>query len=176
MTIINLICAGDIAEAYKWLTWCGFAFVFGYPRVLLLYSVTLGIPKTTTQNVLHKRLRLQAYKIQLKQEIKPDDRPCSTPLMKTKPSYGAFVFRTRQHFMWMGVLIDTTAASGEHSSQMWLMSMFEVHQKWTSGVGFCTIVFLVPSSLVRAPLLGLSISIYLNSTCFHRLKPSNKKL
>ena len=38
-------------------------------------SVTLGIPKTTIQNVLHKRLRLHAYKIQLKQEIKPDDRP-----------------------------------------------------------------------------------------------------
>ena len=37
-------------------------------------SVTLGIPKTTIQNVLHKRLRLHAYKIQLKQEIKPDDR------------------------------------------------------------------------------------------------------
>jgi len=37
-------------------------------------SVTLGIPKTTIQNVLHKHLRLHAYKIQLKQEIKPDDR------------------------------------------------------------------------------------------------------
>ena len=30
--------------------------------------------------------------------------------------------------------------------------------------------------LVTAPLLGLSISMYLNSTCFHKLKPSNKKL
>ena len=30
--------------------------------------------------------------------------------------------------------------------------------------------------LVREPLLGLSISIYLNITCFYRLKPSNKKL
>ena len=38
-------------------------------------SVTLGIPKSTIQNVLQKRLRLHAYKIQLKQEIKPDDRP-----------------------------------------------------------------------------------------------------
>ena len=37
-------------------------------------SITLGIPKTTIQNVLHKRLRLHAYKVQLKQEIKPDDR------------------------------------------------------------------------------------------------------
>ena len=65
--------------------------VFGIPNVTLLHaidilgllmqdrlmhrSVTLGIPKTTIQNVLHKSLRLHAYKIQLKQEIKPDDRP-----------------------------------------------------------------------------------------------------
>jgi len=28
----------------------------------------------------------------------------------------------------------------------------------------------------RKRWMGLSISIYLNSTCFHRLKPSNKKL
>ena len=70
-------------------------------------SVISGIQTTTTQNVLHKRLRLHAYKIQLKQENKPDNRPkrvefatsCSTPLIKTKPSYGAFVSRTRQHFM-----------------------------------------------------------------------------
>lgn len=38
-------------------------------------SLQLGIPKTTIQNVLHKRLRLHAYKIQLKHEIKPTDRP-----------------------------------------------------------------------------------------------------
>ena len=101
---------------------------------------------------------------------------CLTPLMKTKPSYGAFVFGTREHFMWMGVLINTSAIFGEHGSRMRFTSVFEVHHKWTSGVGFCMIVLLVPSSLVRAPLLGLSISIYLNSTCFHRLKPSNKKL
>jgi hypothetical protein len=37
-------------------------------------SLALGIPKTTIQNVLHKRLRLHAYKIQMKHEIKPDDR------------------------------------------------------------------------------------------------------
>ena len=85
---------------------------------------------------------------------------CSSLLMKTKPSYDAFVFRTRQHFIWMGVLIDTTATFEEHSSRMRFTSMFEVHQKWKSGVGFCTIVLFVPSSLVRAPLWGLSVSIY----------------
>ena len=147
-------------------------------------NVKLGIPKPTIHTVLHNRLWLHADKIQLKQEIKPDDRPkvsnlplsCLTPLMKTKPSYGAFVFGTREHFMWMGVLINTSAIFGEHGSRMRFTSVFEVHHKWTSGVGFCMIVLLVPSSLVRVPLLGLSFSIYLNSTCFQRLKPSNKKL
>jgi hypothetical protein len=37
-------------------------------------SWALGISKTTIQNVFHKRLCLHAYKIQLKHEIKPDDR------------------------------------------------------------------------------------------------------
>jgi hypothetical protein len=40
-------------------------------------SLELGIPKTTIQNVIYKHLRLYAYKIQLKHEIKPDDRPQS---------------------------------------------------------------------------------------------------
>jgi hypothetical protein len=38
-------------------------------------SLELGIPKSTIQNVIHKRLRLPAYKIQLKHEIKHDDGP-----------------------------------------------------------------------------------------------------
>jgi hypothetical protein len=37
-------------------------------------SLELGIPKTTIQNMLHKRLRLLAYKIQLRHEIKEADR------------------------------------------------------------------------------------------------------
>lgn len=36
-------------------------------------SLELGIPKTTIHKVLHKRLKLHAYKIQLLQELKPDD-------------------------------------------------------------------------------------------------------
>jgi hypothetical protein len=38
-------------------------------------SLELGIPKTTIQNVIHKCLRLYVDKIQVKHEIKPDDRP-----------------------------------------------------------------------------------------------------
>lgn len=41
-------------------------------------SLQLNIPKTTIQNVLHKRLRLHAYKIQIHQQIKPTDRPKRT--------------------------------------------------------------------------------------------------
>ncbi|CAL1291613.1 unnamed protein product [Larinioides sclopetarius] len=37
-------------------------------------SLALGIAKTTIQNVLHKRLRLHGCKIQLRHEIKPDDK------------------------------------------------------------------------------------------------------
>lgn len=38
-------------------------------------SLELGMAKTTVQNILHKRLKLHAYKIQLKHEIKPADKP-----------------------------------------------------------------------------------------------------
>jgi hypothetical protein len=38
-------------------------------------SLESGIPKTTMQNVIQKRLCLSAHKIQLKHEIKPDDWP-----------------------------------------------------------------------------------------------------
>ncbi|GBO00360.1 hypothetical protein AVEN_71761-1 [Araneus ventricosus] len=39
-------------------------------RSIARRSLALGIPKTTIQNVLHKRLLLHAYKIQLRHEIK----------------------------------------------------------------------------------------------------------
>jgi hypothetical protein len=38
-------------------------------------SLELGVPKTTIQNVLRNRLRLHAYKIQLRHEIKVTDCP-----------------------------------------------------------------------------------------------------
>ena len=70
-------------------------------------SVTLGIPKTTIQNVLQKCLRPHAYKIQLKQEIKPDDRTnhveFATFMLNAIDEDETFLqhiyFRTRQHFM-----------------------------------------------------------------------------
>lgn len=36
-------------------------------------SVELGIPKTTVHKVLHKKLKLHAYKIQILQELQPND-------------------------------------------------------------------------------------------------------
>ncbi|GBM61490.1 hypothetical protein AVEN_163881-1 [Araneus ventricosus] len=44
-------------------------------RSIARRSLALGIPKTTIQNVLHKRLRLHANKIQLRHDIKPEDKP-----------------------------------------------------------------------------------------------------
>jgi hypothetical protein len=38
-------------------------------------NLELDIPKTTIQNVIHKRLRLHDQNIHLTHEIKPDDRP-----------------------------------------------------------------------------------------------------
>jgi hypothetical protein len=38
-------------------------------------SRELQMPRTTLQRVLHKRLRLYAYKVQIVQEIKPADKP-----------------------------------------------------------------------------------------------------
>ena len=35
----------------------------------------LAIPRSTVHKVLHKRLRLHAYKLQIVQAIKPDDHP-----------------------------------------------------------------------------------------------------
>jgi hypothetical protein len=44
-------------------------------KLIARRNLELGIPKTTIQNVLHKSLRLHAYKIQLRHEIKEADRP-----------------------------------------------------------------------------------------------------
>ena len=38
-------------------------------------SIELRMPRSTVHKVLHKRLRLRAYKVQLVQELKPHDRP-----------------------------------------------------------------------------------------------------
>ena len=38
-------------------------------------SVQLQVPRSTIHKVLHKNLRLYVYKIQLLQELKPDDKP-----------------------------------------------------------------------------------------------------
>jgi hypothetical protein len=45
------------------------------PKRSLARRLELGIPKTMIQNVIHKRLCLYAYKIRLKHEMKPHDRP-----------------------------------------------------------------------------------------------------
>ena len=38
-------------------------------------SLELRMPRSTVHKVLHTRLRLHAYKLQLVQELKPNDRP-----------------------------------------------------------------------------------------------------
>jgi hypothetical protein len=53
--------------------WVASAAVGDPKKSIAHWSLQLGIPKTTIQNVIHKCLRLHAYKTQLKHEIKPDD-------------------------------------------------------------------------------------------------------
>ena len=54
-------------------------------------SNELAIPRRTVQKVLHKRLRLYAYKLQIVQALKPDDHPRRALLLKKffKPSLNA---------------------------------------------------------------------------------------
>lgn len=42
-------------------------------KVHVSQSLKLGIPKTTIIKVLHKRLKLQAYNLQVLQELKPEE-------------------------------------------------------------------------------------------------------
>jgi hypothetical protein len=39
------------------------------------HSLELGIPKPTVHKVLHKKIKLHTYKIQLLHEMKPPDKP-----------------------------------------------------------------------------------------------------
>jgi hypothetical protein len=42
-------------------------------KSIIQASRELGIPRSTVHNIVHKRLRLRAYKLQLLHHIKPDD-------------------------------------------------------------------------------------------------------
>ena len=44
-------------------------------KSIRIASNELAIPRSTVHKVLHKRLRLHAYKLQIVQALKPDDRP-----------------------------------------------------------------------------------------------------
>ena len=44
-------------------------------KSIRVVSNKLAIPQSAVHKVLHKRLRLHAYKLQIVQALKPDDRP-----------------------------------------------------------------------------------------------------
>ena len=44
-------------------------------KSIRVVSNELAIPRSTVHKVLHKRLRLHAYKLQIVQDLKPDDHP-----------------------------------------------------------------------------------------------------
>jgi hypothetical protein len=96
-------------------------------KSIAIGSLELGIPKTTIQNVIHKLLRLCAYKIQLKHEIKPDYRPKRfdfASLMLNKMTTMMMMmmilmkllrqicFTDEATFIWMGTLTGIIAEFG----------------------------------------------------------------
>jgi len=147
-------------------------------------SVILGIPKTTIQNVLQKRLRPHAYKIQLKQEIKPDDRP-------KRVEFATFMLNAideDETFLQCICFLDeatfyVNGCVNRHNYRIWgTQQPNEFHDcvrgspKVTSGVGFCMIMLLVPSSSVRKPLLGLSYIDLLEQYVFPKIETFEEEI
>ena len=83
-------------------------------------SNELAIPRSTVHKVLHKRLRLHAYKLQIVQALKPDDRPRRaakkffSALIMTMATLTVCVFPTKQLFMYPGKSISLTFEYGVH--------------------------------------------------------------
>ena len=69
-------------------------------------SNELRVPQNTVDKILHKRLKLYTYKVQIVQSLLPDDGPrralllqrFCVELMKTTIILSVFVFRMRQPF------------------------------------------------------------------------------
>ena len=51
------------------------AFYHSSRKSIPVASNELGVPRSPVHKVLHKRLRLHAYKLQIVQALKPDDHP-----------------------------------------------------------------------------------------------------
>ena len=85
-------------------------------------SNELDIPRSTVHKVLHKRLRLHAYKLQIVQALKPDDRLAEqlslkkffSALMMTMATLTVCVFPAKQLFMYPGKSISITFEYGVH--------------------------------------------------------------
>ena len=85
-------------------------------------SNELAIPRSTVHKVLHKRLRLHTYKLQIVQALKPDDRPrraafAEEILQRIDDDNGylnSVSFPTKQLFMYPGKSISITFEYGVH--------------------------------------------------------------
>ena len=88
-------------------------------------SNELAIPRSTVHKVFHKRLRLHAYKLQIVQALKPDDRPRRAAFaeeilqridddMMAMATLTVCVFPTKQLFMYPGKSISITFEYGVH--------------------------------------------------------------
>lgn len=96
-------------------------------------SRELQMPRTTLQRVLHKRLRLYAYKVQILHEIKPQDRPqrqnFAADILERINQNNDFLSQTSQHFMCLGKLTGTTLEYGVQKTHMSSRNIYETALK-----------------------------------------------
>ena len=84
----------------------------------------LAIPQSTVHQVLHKRLWLHAYKLQIVQALKPDDHPRRAAfaeeilraLMMTMITLTVWFFHTKQLFMYPVKSISITFEYGDQKT------------------------------------------------------------
>ena len=91
-------------------------------KPIRIASNELAIPRRTVHKVSHKRLRLHAYKLQIVQALKPDDRPRRATFAEEilqrieddNDYLNSVVFPTKRLFMYPGKSISITFEYGHH--------------------------------------------------------------
>ena len=100
------------------------------------------IPRSTIHKIIHKRLQLCAFKIQLRHHIRPNDRPLRAHFetemllrIENDNSYLATLFsRMKQPFFYAAKSISPTAGYGVQRIPMLFTIMRETRLKWMSGM------------------------------------------
>ena len=103
-------------------------------------SIELRMPRSTVRKVLHKRLLLHAYKVQLLQELMPNDRPQSeisateilTCIDEDNDYYDYLkhvFFMMKLPFIHVAMLTEITYPPGDRNTHMLRLNMNETAPK-----------------------------------------------